>query len=345
MNNCFSFLRRHKKGLVVTVVVVAIVAGAAMRVLPSSGDEMRQSAVVVERRSCWEITAGSKAQLWLATADSDTTLHNISASQRDAESVTLAGGCWMNRWPAVPSCRGRVVTVLPHVTQANIVKPSWTSQQVRGLLEKAQRDINDSLQWAHSEDSELQYYLRVHGVQDMGYQQIAAVAIKVKAKVKELEQTKAAIDSLLANTALPLGLRHKTTFTVHYRNGEGKNATAQCRLVNTDKRHRMALLQTLDETTPDGVKAQYLLPWNTTNHRLIAVGFGGIGIEQMASAAAKPQLINGRRKRARHNFPRVLVTDGCPLFTPRGLFAGIAEGQNVEGRGNVSLLMMKGGWQ
>ena len=189
MNKCFSFLRRHKKGLVVTVVVVAIVAGAAMRVLPSSGDEMRQSAVVVERRSCWEITAGGKAQLWLATADSDTTLHNISASQRDAESVTLAGGCWMNRWPAVPSCRGRVVTVLPHVTQANIVKPSWTSQQVRGLLEKAQRDISDSLQWAHSEDSELQYYLRVHGVQDMGYQQIAAVATKVRAKVKELEQT------------------------------------------------------------------------------------------------------------------------------------------------------------
>ena len=163
------------------------------------------------------------------------------------------------------------------------MKPSWTSQQVRGFLEKAQRDISDSLQWAHSEDSELQYYLRVHGVQDMGYQQIAAVATKVKAKVKELEQTKAAIDSLLANTALPLGLRHKTTFTVHYRNGEGKNARAQCRLVNTDKRHRMALLQTLDETTPDGVKAQYLLPWNTTNHRLIAVGFGGIGIEQMAS--------------------------------------------------------------
>ena len=137
MNKCFSFLRRHKKGLVVTVVVVAIVAGAAMRVLPSSGDEMRRSAVVVERRSCWEITAGSKAQLWFSTADSDTTLHNISASQRDAESVTLAGGCWMNRWPAVPSCRGRVVTVLPQVTQANIMKPSWTSQQVRGLLEKA----------------------------------------------------------------------------------------------------------------------------------------------------------------------------------------------------------------
>ena len=98
----------------------------------------------------------------------------------------------------------------------------------------------------------------------------------------------------------------------------------------------MALLQTLDETTPDGVKAQYLLPWNTTNHHLIAVGFGGIGIEQMASPTAKPQLINGRRKGARH----VLA-----LAVAIGLFAGIANGQNVEGRGNVSLLMMKGGWQ
>ena len=150
---------------------------------------------------------------------------------------------------------------------------------------------------------------------------------------------------MLANTALPVGLRHKTTITVHYRNDDGKNSTAQCRLVNTDKRHRMTLLQTLDETTPDGVQAQYLLPWNTTNHRLIAVGFGGIGIEQMASPTAKPQLINGRRKGARHNFPRVLVTDGCPLFTPIGLFAGIANVQNFEGSGNVYLLMMKVGWK
>lgn len=91
MNKCFSFLRRHKKGLVVTVVVVAIVAGAAMRVLPSSGDEMRQSAVVVERRSCWEITAGNKAQLWLATADSDTTAsQHLSLATRCRE----RNPCW-----------------------------------------------------------------------------------------------------------------------------------------------------------------------------------------------------------------------------------------------------------
>ena len=189
------------------------------------------------------------------------------------------------------------------------------------------------------DDSELQYYLRVHGVQDMGYQQIAAVATKVKAKIKVLETTIGIIDSMLSNHTLHLAIKHKTTYTIHHRNEEGQNTTTPCRLVSTDRHNGMTLMQTLDESTPEGVKAQYLLPWDTTNHSLIAVGFGALGIAQLSSPTAQPSLIEGHRKGARHNFPRVLVTNGCPLFTPRGLFAGIANGQHIEGRNSVAKIM------
>ena len=209
------YIRRHKVGTAITLLVLTIVTFAAVRVLPSSTEEMKQSAAIVETRTCWEISVGGKGALWFAAADSDSTLLSPSTTRREAERMTLSGGCWMNRWPAIPSCRGRLITVLPQPSATDIVSTGWKSATVRKLMEKARHDIGDSLKLALSEDSELQYYLRVHGVQDEGYQQIAAAATMAKAKIKKLEATAATIDRLLDSTALPLTLRRRITHTIH----------------------------------------------------------------------------------------------------------------------------------
>ena len=127
--------------------------------------------------------------------------------------------------------------------------------------------------------------------------------------------------------------------------GDAATDTIGCRLVATTARRRLALLQTADATTPSGVKAQYLLPWNTTNRSLLATGFGGIGMDYTAQPAARPVVVAGRRKGRDVSFPRVLTTSGTPLFTPRGLFAGIIVDGHIAGRSEVSRLLMKGGWQ
>lgn len=344
-------------------VVAAALVGAAVRCLPSSADGMRSSSVVVECRSCIEISGGGKTWLWAAQTAGDSVLVSPAATRRQAEQVTLSGGCWMNRWPGVPSCRGRIVTVLPAdgialAASGNAAKASadgadgtaagaavrMGDREVRSLLAKTRTGVADSLARARAEDSELQYYLRVHGVQDEGYQQIAALATTLKKRVAALEATAHAIDTMLHNAAWQLSARRVATYAAHYR-AAGKAAAVACVPVATARHCRMALLQTADGTTPSGVKAQYLLPWNTTNRRLLAVGYGALGIADMASAAAQPCIVEGRRSKNRHNYPRVLVADGCALFTPRGLFAGIVEGQTIDGRGDVSLLMMKGGWR
>ena len=110
-------------------------------------------------------------------------------------------------------------------------------------------------------------------------------------------------------------------------------------------KNRLLLLQTLDKTTPDGIKTQYLLPWNTTNRRLIAAGHGAIGIDEMGQNDASVVLTMGRRTGQRHHFPSVLATDGTALFTPRGLFGGLVNGKNIVGRNAIQHLLMKGGEQ
>ena len=344
MSGFVSFLRRHAKGLAVGAVVVGAVTAMAVRCLPSSEEEMKASAVVVECRTAWVLTCGSRPVLWCARIDADSVLRSPASAVGKTATVRLTAGCWMNRWPAVPSCRGRLVTAVPQEGEKELQAQRLTDGGCRRVLEKARRCLADSLAWARSEDSELKYYLRVHGVQDEGYQQIASIATRVGQKLAELEAVAARVDSALGSRGR-LAFARTTTLTAHYRDADGHARTASCRLLATNGKGRLALLQTADGSTPDGVKAQYLLPWNTTNRRLLAVGFGGLGVKGLASPSAQPLVAEGHRLKGQHDFPRVLVADGCPLFTPRGLFAGMASGREVAGRSEVSQLLMKGGWR
>lgn len=344
MSGFVSFLRRHAKGLAVGAVVVGAVTAMAVRCLPSSEEEMKASAVVVECRTAWVLTCGSRPVLWCAAIDTDSVLRSPASAVGRTATVRLTAGCWMNRWPAVPSCRGRLVAAVPQEGEKELAARRLTDDGCRRVLEKARRCLADSLAWARSEDSELKYYLRVHGVQDEGYQQIASIATRVGQRLTELEAVAARVDSALGSRGR-LAFARTTALTAHYRDADGHVRTASCRLLATNRKGRLALLQTADGSTPDGVKAQYLLPWNTTNRRLLAVGFGGLGVEGLASPTAQPLVAEGHRQKRQHDFPRVLVADGCPLFTPRGLFAGMASGREVAGRSEVSQLLMKGGWR
>ena len=127
--------------------------------------------------------------------------------------------------------------------------------------------------------------------------------------------------------------------------GKNKPQKVLCQRVAKGNKRRLLLLQTLDKATPAGVKTQYLLPWNTTNRRLIAAGHSAIGIDGMGQNDASVVLTMGRRTGQRHHFPNVLTTDGTALFTPRGLFGGMLDGKNIVGRNAIQHLLMKGGEQ
>lgn len=333
-----SYVRRHRVGLTALAAVCAAVCVSVGRCLPSTADGMRRSGVVVQTSSCYELRAGGRAVMWFQTVEGDTLPVGLSLSADEAAVSRLAVGCWMNRWPMLPSCRGRIVTALPDTART----PKAPAAR---LLAAACRRLSADVRLAEHDKAELDYYMRVHGVQDEGYQNIAAMASHRAAALVALRRTKAVADSLMASQS-PLTVTRRTVcraFVRHY--GDAATDTIGCRLVATTARHHLALLQTADATTPSGVKAQYLLPWNTTNRSLLATGFGGIGMDYTAQPAARPVVVAGRRKGRDVSFPRVLTTSGTPLFTPRGLFAGIIVDGHIAGRSEVSRLLMKGGWQ
>ena len=342
MKKIISFIVRHRLGLTATGVAIIALAILAQRCLPSTANEMRASVVVVEQRSWYALCAKGQPTLFFAGIEADSTALQPSTDSLQAATLHRTDGCWMNRWPAVPSCHGRIVTVVDTLKTLPYTADDALLCLIKTLETTMKREKNAI--------SELNYYLRVHGVQDEGYQQIAVLATQMKAQAARNAATLALADSLL-KTATPLTLQPRTTYTAWYRPEtddemvKNKPQKVLCQRVAVGNKNRLLLLQTLDKTTPDGVKTQYLLPWNTTNRRLIAAGHGAIGIDEMGQNDASVVLTMGRRTGQRHHFPSVLATDGTALFTPRGLFGGLVNGKNIVGRNAIQHLLMKGGEQ
>lgn len=113
--------------------------------------------------------------------------------------------------------------------------------------------------------------MRVHNVQDYGYQEVAALDTRVNRAYAEAERVLQLIDSITdGNHGVFVKTHHE--YTAIYRSAEGKLVRTPLRLVGSVD--GMALLQTADSKTPDGVAAVSLLPWNIDdNCRARAVGF------------------------------------------------------------------------
>lgn len=338
MQKLKTFVLRHWVVLTLVAVIMAAVAVVAWRCLPSSAYGMRSSAVLVETRSWYELRSDNRPVMYFSGVEGDSIATGLACDSTPAVCVTSTAGCWMNRWPGFPSCRGRIVTALGN-------QPTMPNADARTLLQRTVQHLKTTIKSAKTEDEEINYYLRSHGVQDEGYQLIAATSVDGKALLAKMKATADTADSLLA-LKTKLKIVRRVRYEAFYRDGDSaKVRSVECLMMAQSRDRKLALLQTTDGKTPADVKTQYLLPWDTTNHTLFAVGFGGLGVGLSSASDATPTIVKGRRTGNQHNFPRVLVSDGCPLFTPRGLFAGIATGNDVEGRSAVSKLLMKGGWR
>ena len=338
MTKTSSFIRHHSAILASALIVMAAGGIAAWRCLPSSADDMRRSTVAVEKLTWYELHHAGHAVLFFSTLSGDSAIGGLTTSAKEAQVSHLQGGCWMHRWPIIPSCRGRIVT-------ADLSpSPSKALLGVRQMLERAAHEAGRASMISGEISDEIDYYLRVHGVQDEGYQPVAALVSKVSARKAQVQATSAVADSIL-HTGARLTIVRRTAWRIHYREAEGlKPCVIGCRLLASDAKHHLALIQTSDASTPAKAKAQWLLPWNTTNHTLLAAGLAGVG-NDMGQTDADVLITQGRRKGSEHNFPQLLASDGCPLFTPRGLFAGLIVGHEIASRAQIERILTKGGWR
>lgn len=324
----------YKKAFYIAVCVfgVALASWATWRLLPSSADEMKRCAVVVNAESWHEVRVDGKPLLYFAECYGDSAVSDLRTVRNEALHRTYSAGFWTNRWLMMPSCEGRIVTAIETPTDA--LRACADSTIMRLCREAAAA----RLKTLKHQKSELNYYMRVHSVHDYGYQDVATLDTRVCSEYAEAERVLHIIDSITAGKhGVCVKTRHEYTAT--YRTEEGKLMHTRLRFVGSAD--GLTLLQTADGKTPEGVATLALLPWNASDiGEARAVGFPTIAVKGMECDTVSAHILPARiAQGGKHNLPQMLAGNGTPVFSTKGRFVGIVSGDTIAARKTIRRIL------
>ena len=328
--------RRHNPRLKLMTLVIllsAIIAWVAWSFWPSSARQMKRSVAIVACQSWYEMMCKGKTVLYFADIAADTALVRPSLQQDSCVRTTYSTGVWVNSCFFIPSCRGRMITVMAKPDEIN-------RQDAWKLIEKEKERNEKRIHQLRAQLKELNYYLRIHNVHDEGYNTVAAYAYE-----KEDEKAYCMRLAQLFNTVRQADrpkLIRKAVYTAYYRLPNGECQQVRMREVGSSKQYQTVLLQTVGRKTPTGVAPLSIFFANGKSHgAALAVGYGGLGVKELASSDASCSIIPTTLHDNRHDLPAVLGGDGSPVFSTRGYFIGITRGNEVITRSQLRGLLKK----
>lgn len=328
--------RRHNPRLKLMTWVIllsAIIAWVAWSFWPSSARQMKRSVAIVACQSWYEMVYKGKTILYFSDIVSDTTLVRPSLQQDSCVRTTYSTGVWVNSCFFIPSCRGRMITVM--------AKPDEISRQDAWKLIEKEKERNEKrIHQLRAQLKELNYYLRIHNVHDEGYNTVAAYAYE-KEDEKAYCMRLAQLFDTVRKSDRPQLIR-KAVYTAYYRLPNGECQQVRMREVGSSKQYQTVLLQTVGRKTPTGVAPLSIFFVNGKSHgAALAVGYGGLGVKELASTDASCSIIPTTLHDNQHDLPAVLGGDGSPVFSTRGYFIGITRGNEVITRSQLRSLLRK----
>ncbi len=160
--------------------------------------------------------------------------------------TTYVRAAWVNHVSALPSCFGLLIA--DDVSRR--ATPRLAPDSVRSLVAHRRDSLALRLDSLRDVSDELQYYLRVHGVQDEGYDMVYGFARRVSAQVDSLSREVKVLSSLGAKQKLTLARRERCR--AYYTDDSLRLHTLACHPTRRLRRHRR-LYQSDSASTPDGV--------------------------------------------------------------------------------------------
>ncbi|MDD7597809.1 MAG: hypothetical protein SPJ90_00870 [Prevotella sp.] len=315
------------------ILLSAIIAWVTWSFWPSSARRMKRSVAIVACQSWYEMVCKGKTILYFADIAADTALMRPSLQQDSCVRTTYSTGVWVNSCFFIPSCRGRMITVMEKPDEIN-------RQDARKLIENEKERNEKKIRQLRAQLKELNYYLRIHEVHDEGYNTVAAYAYE-----KEDEKAHCIRLAQLFDTVRKADrpqLIRKAVYTTYYRLPNGECQQVRMREVGSSKQCLTVLLQTVERKMPTGVAPLSIFFVNGKAHgAALAVGYGGLGVKELASSDASCSIIPTTLHDNRHDLPAVLGGDGSPVFSTRGYFIGITKGNEVITRSQLRDLLRK----
>lgn len=326
-----------KRNVKITLQLLPAVVGAVavfvylLSFVPLSAGRMARSVALVERVEYYRICADGRPVAWFrALGDSLRPCGLVLPGDSAAVTRGYASGVWVDRYPFLPSCPGLLLVAWGD--SAGRARLSAAAAGPRSVVAEAiARLAADSLPRVRRL-GELDYYMRVHNVNDDGYNVMAGRAAAERA-------AKAGADSLLgllrrASGARRLAVERVTAYTLLYNDTAGNVCRKACTELTAGGRGEFALLQTADHEKPSGAVSVYLHQWFTPEtgrgDSLTVAAMAGCASYGYSPAGARAALTRGTADgRGGHDVPPLLAPDGAAVFSRHGWFEGFSVGGRI----------------
>ena len=189
-------MKIHRKKLffvILFAIIVAVAVGFAWYSFRYSDEEILRCTTVIEEQSYDEIGIDGKPKLFVGDINSPSSLADATTIKDSLhKNRRFTVGFWINRYPLLPSCRGCIVTAGIDTSPDRITDSTVTSLVI-GRLKTMFTAHRDSL---ISITDELDYYLRVHDVQDEGFHSISQYATQLQTERQHADSVLSALKQL-----------------------------------------------------------------------------------------------------------------------------------------------------
>lgn len=242
------------------VLAILLLLYLAYRCQPLSQKNMEESAVVVSQSSYYQIEVNGKPRIYFSDYSDSSfvggSINKDSIYKRRVEQH----GYWVNRFSIIPSCFGRIVIGWNH-------KPSrivnLRDNHLRKLLFHSLIQMDAELGGLQTKRNELGYYLRVHSVQDYGYNKIADYHAMVVQQMDSLQRIMKVVHDMTLSTS-HLQIRQINNYVIQ---PNANKKTISCNRLKIYKESQTVLLQTETGMTPFGISTRLTIPKAIDNLR------------------------------------------------------------------------------
>ena len=298
---------------------------------PLTADRQRRAAALVESESYVEITADGQAVAWCRGIRCDG-LPEHMALKADSSVVRYAylNGLWVNKYPLMPSCKG--LLLIADGGNAEYRKLPATDKNTSTVIAKAITFTAERVKLMEQKKEEADYYMRVHNVNDDGFNVVAEYAARLKAEHDEAIRLLAVLKSLQAKKKVEI--RQVRRYTLLYCDTSAAVKRKACRALTAYGQKPFILLQTSDGKRPEGAAAVYFHQWLTphpdTGDSINVTSIPGCTEYGFNPSQPKTATFGGTMADGlRHDLPQLLAPDGCAVYTPEGFLIGISSGGRI----------------
>ncbi|MBQ4147762.1 MAG: hypothetical protein II593_07270, partial [Prevotella sp.] len=240
-------------GITATILLLLLVF-FIMPFLPLSEQQQQKCLAEVEYDRCYTLNIDGKPRLYineLGLGDVQTT---VTASIDSVRWVhTTLKGVWINKYLFLPINSGRLIVANPDYQMDDSL--ALYNQHIDTLIKRNIGMLEASLKHLKKVERNVNYYLDVNNVTDVGYNSIATIASKIVETRQQRELTLSILKSITPQQKAELRIMQR--YTLIERDSLGNIRRTACRILENEVPQDYYTIKTVDRHKSEGAHAIY----------------------------------------------------------------------------------------